>query len=123
MRKRSGANYASKQKIIEDVINISEQVDYTIAVMHIGKELHEKLSVEELQLLESLKADLIVVHHAHMTQSINSEIIISCGDFIFNYPKHLPEKRLANLILYKYDKNIEVSKIELEIEEGIACIK
>lgn len=120
-QKRAGANHANKQRIIEEVKNLSEQVDYTIAVMHIGKELHEILSLEKQQFLESLKADLIVVHHAHIAQSITSKKVISCGDFIFNYPEHLPEDRNSNVIFYNCGSNIRVLKIK--IKGGTPCLK
>ena len=120
-QKRAGANHATEQRIIEDVKNLSAQVDYTIAVMHIGKELHENLSFKEQQFLGSLKADLIVVHHAHITQSINSARIISCGDFIFSYPEHLPENRDSKVLFYNCGSNIRVLKIK--IKGGTPCFK
>ena len=115
-QKRAGANHASKQGIIEDVINLSGQVDYTIGVMHIGKELHENLSFNEQKFLESLQADSIVIHHAHIAQSLNSKKIISCGDFIFNYPEHLPEDRGSNIILLD-EFNLNV--LEIRNKKGI----
>lgn len=118
-RKRAGANYARKKEIIGDVLSLSEHVDYTIAVVHIGKELHDNLSIEEQQLLESLEADLIVVHHAHMTQSINSEMIISCGDFIFNYPENLPENRMGQLVMIDVNKEIDVVVEQFYLENGM----
>lgn len=122
-KRKPGANFANRQKIAEDIMSLSDKVDHIITIMHTGRELKESFSIKELQFLESLKVDLIAIHHAHIAQSISSNKIVSCGDFIFNYPEHLPENRLANLILCKYDKNIDVSKIELEIEGGIACTK
>ena len=114
-QKRAGANHARKQKIIEDVKNLSGQVDYTIAAMHIGKELHENLSFKEQQFLESLKTDLTIVHHAHIAQSINSKKIISCGDFIFNYPGHLPENRRSNMI---FGDNFNLSVLKIRNKRG-----
>lgn len=121
-QKRAGANHASKQRIIEDVKSLSEQVDYTIAIMHIGKELHETLSLEDQQFLESIKADLIVVHHAHIIQSIDSKKIISCGDFIFNYPDHLPEGREAKTIICSLNKKESIVTDIIIIREGICYV-
>jgi poly-gamma-glutamate synthesis protein (capsule biosynthesis protein) len=121
--RRPGANFANRQKIVEDIMEISDKVDHIITIMHTGRELEELFSIKELEFLESLKVDLINIHHAHIAQSISSNKIISCGDFIFNYPEHLPENRLAKLILCTCEKNIDVSIIELEIREGIACVK
>jgi len=120
-QKKAGANYANKQRIVEEVKNLFEKVDYTVAVMHIGKELHENLSFKEQQFLESLNADLIVIHHAHIIQSIPIKKIISCGDFIFNYPVHLPEDRDSNVLFYNCGSNIRVLKIK--IKGGAPCLK
>lgn len=121
-QKRVGANHANKQRIIEDVKDRSAQVDYLIEVMHIGKELHENLSFKEQQFLESLKADLIVVHHAHIAQSINSKKIISCGDFIFNYPEHLPENRLGGVFIYNLNAG-DLEEFECIIKNGLPYLK
>ena len=42
-----------------------------------------------------------MVHHAHILQKLTTEKnVVSCGDFIFNYPEHLPYGRLTNLIFW-----------------------
>lgn len=123
-KKRPGANYAKEQKIMKDIQNLSKQVDYIIVVMHIGKELHEKLLHKEQYFLESLETDLIVTHHAHITQLMKSENVVSCGDFIFNYPEHLHENRPSEIVIFDLiGSTKKIIKTELMIKRGMPCVK
>jgi len=119
-QKRAGANHGSKKRITKDLKNLSERVDYVIAVMHIGRYLHETLSLKEQDFLESFEADLIITHHAHITQSIKNKKIISCGDFLFSYPNHLPCNRKSRIILLniKKDGTKKMNLIETNINQS-----
>lgn len=122
-QKRAGANYTNKQRIVEEVSKLSEQVDYTIALIHIGKELHEKLTLKEQQFLDALDVDLIVIHHAHIAQSVDSNKIISCGDFVFNFPDHLPDSRVAKMVIFQPDLKNNLDIEQIIIRGGISNAK
>lgn len=115
-RRKAGANYSGKRRIKREVEYLAGEVDYTIAVFHIGRELKDKLSLEDVAFLESLKADVVVTHHAHIAQEIKSSKVVSCGDFIFNYPSHLPDERKS--AVFEVVKG-EIHKKAIRIVGGI----
>jgi len=117
--KRAGANYGSKKKIIEDIHILKKQVDHLILIAHIGKESQENLSTNDSNFLEGLGVDLIITHHSHVAQFTKSKKIFSCGDFLFYYPKHLPEKRRCQMVFIEIKEEIEVYIKKIRLENGI----
>jgi poly-gamma-glutamate synthesis protein (capsule biosynthesis protein) len=115
-KKKAGANYASRENIKHQLTNLAENSDYTIAVFHIGREMKQNLEHQDTDFLTTLPADLIVTHHAHIKQNVNSKKIFSCGDFIFKYSEHLPDNRKSNLIQVIGDKIIQHP---LTIKDGL----
>jgi len=122
-KRKPGANFAERQQIAEDIMNLSAKVDHIITIIHIGRELKKSLLIKELQFLESLKVDFVTVHHAHIAQSISSNKIVSCGDFIFNYPEHLPNNRMGRLVIIDVNKDIDIKVEQFNLENGRCNVK
>jgi poly-gamma-glutamate synthesis protein (capsule biosynthesis protein) len=120
---KAGANSGSENKIIQDISNLKGKADHIILLAHIGKELREELSQKNIGFLEKLDVNLVIVHHAHIAQSINSKKVISCGDFLFNYPGHLPDKRKCQIIIADIKNGIAVNKERIRIESGVCNAK
>jgi len=115
---RAGTNSGKKNKILQEVNGLSELSDIVIVIMHIGRQLKKKLSDKELMFLESLQADIVVVHHSHILQTINSKKVFSTGDFIFNFPEELPNNREGAVIYLEYKNEVCVTTNRIRIVQG-----
>jgi len=119
-KRKAGANYPGKLKIKRQINRLSKNVDFTLAVFHIGRELRDTLHKNEIHFLESLQADLVIIHHAHVRQNMKSDKIVSCGDFIFSYPGHLPDSRASQYCTVTLnDNDFTISKHTGIVKGGV----
>ena len=92
---KAGVHYKTKRRIRKEVTALASSVDYLIVVAHVGRIFEETLSQTELRFFESLDADIVITHHAHMAQHIPSDNVFSTGDLLFEARKDMP----SNLLL------------------------
>lgn len=110
---KAGTHYAHRRKIRKEIAELREKTDYVVAIMHVGRVYHPTLTKSEEDFLESLQADVVATHHAHILQDIESSKVFSCGDFIFTSGDM---QNRASALLIATDKGVEVQP--LVIREG-----
>lgn len=115
----------NKEKFINDVIKIENDVDFTICFLHIGTEyVYEPTNyqVEYVNSLIDAGADIIICAHPHViepydmitTQNGNSALVYySCGNFISNQDEI--DRVLGGMAEIKLQKTILEDNITNEI--------
>jgi len=94
-------NIYNNHKIIEQIVNIRESVDYIILLLHWGMDnshFPEPWQRKDARLFVKAGADLIVGHHSHVLQGFeqigNSWVFYSLGNFAFAPVKEGKENEL-----------------------------
>jgi len=96
---RPGVNHGTRKKVVRDIDAMKSDVDYLIVGFHMGKVLHRSLSSADQKFVQSLKADLVVIHHPHISQPGSSSHVFSLGDFLFMSPRSLQNRDSKYLVV------------------------
>jgi hypothetical protein len=116
---RPGVNHGIQKKVIREINRVKQDVDFLIVILHIGNVLHTKLSKKDNKFITSLKADLIIVHHPHIAQVIDSDNVFSLGDFMFLGLNSLQNRESKILIC---SPNEKPNVIGIKINDGLPVI-
>jgi len=116
---QSGVNHGNQKKVMNEIELMKHDVDYLIVVLHIGNVRQPNLSPRDEKFVTALKADIVIVHHPHISQTVDSDTVFSLGDFIFLSPNSI-QNRVSKLLIWSVGK--EIQEIELTINTGLPVI-
>lgn len=111
---------SSERKILEDIKNIRDSVDFVILSLHWGYEYIPFPSPEQIEIGRKLidcGADIILGHHAHVVQGYEiykgRTIIYGLGNFIFDhtYIKSTRKSMIAKIRVDMTTKDIKIDII------------
>ena len=116
-----------KEKFIQDVKEVEDQVDFTICFLHIGTEYvytPTEYQVDYINDLIDAGADIVICAHPHVvepyqmvtTESGNEGLVYySCGNFISGQDQ--PERMLGGMASLTLKKTVEGDKVTCGIED------
>lgn len=97
-----GASYSSYKSIKKKInkIRLNNPDYFILLIIHDGAEMPESIKDSKLDIkkIESLGADVNIIHHLHKHLDYYSERTFILGDFTFYRPNKLSEKRIGNLL-------------------------
>ena len=117
----------NKEKFINDVVSVENEVDFTICFLHIGTEYVYKPTEYQINYVNELidaGADIIICAHPHVIEPYNmittdngntGLVYYSCGNFISN--QNEVDRTLGGLASLKIKKTIFNDEITNEIIE------
>lgn len=103
---RGGANPIDLMKLPQQILDIRNQVDYLIVIIHKGYEGYQYPSpqlYELCHLISDLGAQLVVCQHSHCVGSFeeykNSLIVYGMGNFLFDWQSRLSPEWYEGIFL------------------------